>query len=198
MGTPGTPLRYDDPDPQMYWGNPLLRWNGVYPGTNNIMDNNKVSAVLAAQAVTNILAAVGTIRTNLPFLITLTEQQRHDLPKMGPTRRDAVMQSLIFAAQNPTALPGTFDAVEFAKDGTLLPPFETVAQAIASINEDTQDTLLALHNDLFMGLLDVYAFAKANNRVVAYDSYLNLVKPAFAKTRKAATPVTPPVTPTTT
>lgn len=34
--------------------------------------------------------------------------------------------------------------------------------------------------------------AKANNRGGAYDSFLNLVKPAFAKTRKATTPATPP------
>jgi hypothetical protein len=197
MGTPGSPLTWDDPDPQMHWDNPLLRWGGVYPGTNIPMENNNVSAILAAQAVTNILAAVATIRTNAPFLITLTQEQRHDLPKMGPTRRDAVMQSLIFAAQNPTALPGTFDGAEFAKDGALLAPLETAAQAVESVNENIQDTLLALHNDLIMGTFEVYGFAKANNRGGAYDSYINLVKPAFARPRKTATTVTPPVTPPT-
>ena len=189
MGTPGEPLRYGDPG--LCYDDPRWHWDGVYPANNTNMDNNKVSAVLAAQAVTEILAAVSTIRSRMPFLLSLTEQQRHDLPKMGAQSQAVVEQALIFASQNPNALPANFNAVEFAKDGALLTPLQTVAQAISSLDEDTQDTLLALSNDLFVAFLDVYAFAKANNRSGNYDTFVNLVKVRFAKTKKATTPVTP-------
>lgn len=153
-----------------------------------------VSAALAAQALTIITTAVATIRTNLPFLVSLTAEDRRNLPKMGAATQGIVQQALIFVAQNPTALPGTFDATEFAKDGALLTPLQTVAQLIAALNEDTQDTLLALNNDLFVAFLEVYAFAKANNRDGRYDAFINLVKGRFARPKKLPTP-TPAPTP---
>jgi hypothetical protein len=51
-------------------------------------------------------------------------------------------------------------------------------------------------NQLFLQFLDVYAYAKANNRDGRYNTFINTVKERFAKTPKPATPTPPtPSTP---
>jgi hypothetical protein len=181
----GTPLRY---------GMPGLRWNGTLEEViaamaqqqNKTMSNqNKVSAALAAQALTNILAAYATIKTNLPFLISLSDDERAHLPHIGDKSAEVLNQTLLFVSQFPEALPATFDIAEFQKDGALFTPFETVVMASAENNQLISDTGLALRSDLLLAILDVYAFAKANNRNGAYDSYVNYMKGHFAKPRIA-------------
>jgi hypothetical protein len=158
------------------------------------MIQNNISATLAANAVTDITAAIATIRTNLPFLINLTPDQRKSLAHAATSGQGAIQDALTFAAQHPEALPGTFNTVEFAKDGALLTPFAPIVAAIAALNEDVSDTSIALQADLYSEFLDVYAFAKANNRGGAYNSFVDAVKVRFAKSpRKPATPKPPAV-----
>jgi hypothetical protein len=82
-------------------------------------------------------------------------------------------------------LPGTFNVAEFNKDAALLAPLQQVASLIATLNTDTDDTLRALHSDLYVETLDVYAFAKAANRAGAYDDYINTVKTRFSNGPRA-------------
>jgi hypothetical protein len=148
------------------------------------MSENKISAVLTAQAVTNITTAIATIRTNLPFLINLTPGERKNLQHAASSGQGVIQDSLTFAAQHPEALPATFNASEFAKDGALLTAFGLVVAAVASLAEDVSDTSIALQADLYSEFLDVYAFAKASNRNGAYNAFIDSVKGRFAKTRR--------------
>lgn len=150
-------------------------------------NQNKVSAQLAAQAVTDILAAYATIKQKMPFLINLTADERAHLPHIGDKSGEVLTQTLNFVSQFPEALPATFSIAEFQKDGALFTPLETVAMASTQNDQLIQDTRLALRSDLLLAILDVYAFAKANNRTGAYDSYVSYMKDHFAKPRTAAT-----------
>jgi len=58
----------------------------------------------------------------------------------------------------------------------LLEPLGQIAAAVASLNEDIQDTLLALNSDLMLEFLDLYAIAKANNRDGRYDTFIQPIK----------------------
>lgn len=179
-------------DSGVLWDDPSVRYDEFVEPPTPPMSQNKVSAVLATTAVTNINTALATIRTNLPFLINLTPQERHDLAHAASGGQGVLLDSLTFAAQHPEALPATFNAAEFAKDGALLTPFAPVAAAVAQLNEDVSDTMIALQSDLYAEFLDVYAFAKANNRNGAYDAYVNAVKGRFAKGPRQPKPVPPP------
>jgi hypothetical protein len=152
---------------------------------------NKVSAALAAQAITNINAAIATIRTNLPFLISLTKEERQALPKMGSGSMDFVEKTLAFVTQHPEALPATFNTVEYLKDGDLNTPWKPLVASMRQLHEDFEDTELALNSDLFMASLDGYSFAKANNRNGAYDAYIDSVKGRFARRPRTPVPPTP-------
>jgi hypothetical protein len=188
-----TPLRYDLtlPDGQpLRFDTPGARWDGTVEyvmaaseSQNNktTMNQNLVSAALTAQTVTNINTAIATIRTNLPFLLNLTPEQRRTLQHAASSGQGVLQDTLTFVAQHPEALPATFSTAEFAKDGALLSPFAPVVAAMDQLNTDVNDTFVALQADLYSQFLDVYAFAKANNRNGAYDSYLDSVKGRFAK-----------------
>ena len=154
------------------------------------MQNNQVSAALTPTNVTTITTAINTIRTTLPFLVHLTLEERRRLVKAGDKSQSAVQAGLTFAGQHPEALPTNFDAVEFAKDGALLTPLGQVAAAVESLNEDIQDTLLALNSDLMLEFLDLYAIAKANNRDGRYDSFIEPIRNGrfFRPTRPPAPP----------
>jgi len=160
--------RWDEPEPSS-------------PATPTTMSQNKISATLAAAAVTNITTAIATIRTNLPFLINLTLDQRK-LAHAASSGQGVIQAALTFAAQHPEALPSTFDTAEFAKDGALLASFGPIVAAITALNEDVSDTHIALQSDLYAEFLDVYAFARANNRSGAYNTFIEAVKGRFAKT----------------
>lgn len=54
-----------------------------------------------------MLSAVNTIKEKLPFLIDLSPDDRHALPKMGDKRSGFVQQALEIAEQNPDILPMT-------------------------------------------------------------------------------------------
>jgi len=189
-----TPLRYNMILPNgepLRWDTPGARWGGTVeevmaaiaaqPNQNKTMSSqNVISAALTAQAVTNITTAIATIRTNLPFLLNLTDAQRKSLRSITEASQGIAQATINFVAQHPEALPATFNTAEFNKDAALLAPLQQVASLVASLNTDTDDTLRALHSDLYAETLDVYAFAKAANRAGAYDDYINTIKTRFA------------------
>lgn len=199
-----TPLRWNQKLPNgqpLRWNStPGARWNGTVEdvmaainGQNNktMSSQNIVSAALTAQAVTNITTAVATIRTNLPFLLNLTDAQRKSLRNVTEASQGIVDATINFVAQHPEALTGTFSIPEFNKDAALLAPFQPVASLIASLNTDVDDTLRALHSDLYAETLDVYAAAKVGNRAGAYNDYINIIKTRFSSGPRKKTP-TPP------
>lgn len=171
------------------WNTPGARMNGTVEEVMAAMDqqNNKnmssqnlVSAALTTQAVTNITEAVATIRTNLPFLLNLNDAQRKKLRNITEASQGIAQATINFVAQHPEALLGTFNVAEFNKDAALLAPFQPVASLIANLNTDVDDTLRALHSDIYAETLDVYASAKVANRAGAYDDYINTVKTRFS------------------
>ena len=194
-------LKWDQTKPDgsaITWDDPLLTWDGDEPeswfNTTNIMEHNMINYELAQQAITNINGAIATIRTNLPFLLNLAPEDRLGLPHVTPASQGTLEQGAIFANANSGALPGDFDLAGFNKDLALQTVFLPLASAIAQLNEEVQDTLLALNSDLYYALLDIYAFAKASNRGGRYDTAVATLKPFFSRPRKAktTTPTNPP------
>ena len=199
-----TPLRFDMTLPNgepLRWDTPGARWGGTVeevmaaitpPNQKPMSSQNLVSAQLAAQALTDIIAAVATIRTNLPFLLNLNEAQRKQLQNVTEASQGIVEATINFVIQHPEALTGNFNTAEFNKDAALLAPLQQVASLIAALNTDVDDTMRALHSDLYAETLDVYAAAKVGNRAGAYNDYINTVKTRFAtgprKKKNAPTP----------
>ena len=175
----GEPLRWDTPG---------ARWDGTVeevmaalnPPDTTMSTQNLVSAALTAQAVTNITTAIATIRTNLPFLLSLNDNQRRQLQNVTDATQGIVQSAITFVQQNPGALPGDFNLVEFNKDAALLAPLQQVTALISSLNNDASDTMRSIYSDLFTETLDIYAYAKSSPHAASYADFINTVKTRYA------------------
>lgn len=87
---------------------------------NHTMPYQNVSATLSDADIQEIKAALQTIEQKLPFLITLTADERRKLFKMGDKSLAFVSNSLTAAQSNPDILPPSFDLDEFRRDYQLI------------------------------------------------------------------------------
>ena len=99
------------------------------------MPDNRINATLSQAAITAIMDAINTIRTKLPFLLDLTPEERHDLPKMGDKSRAFVSQALEVAKQNEAILPRSFDVNEMRQDVELAAALQPIVLAFAQLQE---------------------------------------------------------------
>jgi hypothetical protein len=150
------------------------------------MPDNRVSAALSEADRQAVLAAIQTIRQKLPFLVDLSPEERHKLPKMGDKSRAFVEQALTIASQNEDVLPRSFDVEEFRRDVELLAALQPIAAALAQLYELVDDTLLEVGSEAYASGLAVYGYARAGGKGSALDGLLEGMAQRFArKTRPA-------------
>lgn len=117
---------------------------------------NKISAVLTdtdkTAAITNIQAA----KAKLPFLISLTIDERKKERKMASKSVDYVKQSLRGAQTFPMQMRGDFDTSEFAKDVNLVTQLWDVRVELMGFMEQLDDTIMAAGADAMQAADDVY------------------------------------------
>lgn len=153
------------------------------------MPENRVSAKLSAADQQAVLAAIGTIRQKLPFLVDLTPEERHKLPKMGDSGRTFVDQALTVATQNTDILPRSFDVDEFRQDVELLTGLQPIAAALAQLQELVEDTYLEVGSEAYAAALAVYGYTRASGKGAALDTALDGMARRFArKTGKESPP----------
>lgn len=151
------------------------------------MTHNRVSASLSDADGRAVLEAVRTIREKLPFLVDLTPDERHRLPKMGDKSRAFVEQALNIATQNPDVLPRSFDVEEMRKDVELMDALRPLAAALAQLYELVDDTLLEVSSEAYAAALAVYQYVRAAGKGAALDDLLEGMSQRFArKTRPAS------------
>ncbi len=124
------------------------------------MSYSNISAALPQADVDAIKAAIVTINSKLPFLISLTKDERKTLYKMGPKSIDFVQDSLRVAQNNTDIIPASFNTPEFAKDVNLAVPLSELALLIAQLNEKLSDTSMAVGSEAMRTSLEVYDYAK--------------------------------------
>jgi hypothetical protein len=159
------------------------------------MPDNRISATLSPADQQAVLTAIQTIREKLPFLIDLSPEDRHALPKMGDKTRGFVSQALALAEQNPDILPRSFDTEEMRKDVELLDALSPVFLALSQLNELIDDTLLEAGSEAYAAALNVYQYVRAAGKGAALDGALDALGQRFARKSRSATPPTMP-TPT--
>lgn len=152
-----------------------------------------ISAELTAAQITAITGAINTIKTNLPFLLNLSKEERSRLSKMGPNGYSYVTKAIDYANGNASALPAVLNVVEAKKDLKLYNDMRPLAQAVAQLIESMDDTMMALgveakdFSDTFYGV--VQGLAKAN--VPGMDTIADDLGVFYEKARTEDTPPTP-------
>lgn len=111
---------------------------------------NLVSATLNDTDQTAVLTAIATIKAKLPFLITLTPEERQSLFKMGDKGTPFVDKGYQFASQNSDKLGADFGMDDFTEDYALDQQIRPIDVALTELWEAFQDTKLALRSDLMV------------------------------------------------
>jgi hypothetical protein len=150
------------------------------------MPDNRIDATLSQADLAAIMDAINTIRTKLPFLLDLTKEDRHTLPKMGDKSRAFVSQALEIAKQNEDILPRSFSVEEMRRDVELVNALQPVMLALSQLQELVDDTYLLVGSEAYTAALMVYHYARAAGKGAALDNNLDALSQRFARKSKAA------------
>jgi hypothetical protein len=155
------------------------------------MPDNRISASLSQADLQAVMAAIGTIREKLPFLVDLSPEERRTLPRMGDRSRGFVTQAFEIASQNSDILPRSFDLEEMRKDVEMLAALSPVITALAQLNELVDDTYMAVGSEAYTAALSVYQYARAAGKGAALDGALDALGQRFARKSRGSSPQTP-------
>ncbi len=116
--------------------------------------------VLSDQDMQEIKHAIDLIHTKLPFLVTLSVDERKRLYKMGDKRIAFVQNSLSAAQSNPNILPASFDVQEFNQGYHMAVRLNEVLMRLQQLHEQVDDTVLAMGSEAMTHRLTVYDYVK--------------------------------------
>ncbi|MBW4541474.1 MAG: hypothetical protein KME43_20375 [Myxacorys chilensis ATA2-1-KO14] len=138
-----------------------------------------------------IKQAILLIQQKLPFLVTLSADERQRLYKMGDKRLAFVQNSLSAAQSNPNILPASFDLQGFSNDYQLATDLSELLMLLTQLTEQVDDTLLAVGSEAMSSSLTVYDYIKTaakktpGLKTIA-DQLGNLFKALRSKPAKSA------------
>ena len=157
------------------------------------MPYQNISAQVSEQTLTEIKTAVIVIREKLPFLVSLTQDERKRLPKAGQNSLAFVENSLQAAKNNPNILPSSFNTTEFGSDVALFATLTDLNTSIAQLASQVDDTRMAVGSEAMSGARQVYDYVKAAVKTTpGLKPVADQLGERFQKTSAAPKPVTPP------
>jgi hypothetical protein len=124
------------------------------------MAYQNVNASISPQDIQEIKAALQTVQKKLPFLITLTSEERRKLVKMGDKSLAFVNNSVAAAQSNRDILPASFDVEQFVRDYQLTTNLAELLTSMRQLTEQVDDTLLAVNSETMSSSLTVYDYVK--------------------------------------
>lgn len=158
------------------------------------MDQNLVDAELTTADSAEINTAIENIKTKLPFLISLSTDDRISLLKLGDGMRPVVEKAVNVITEHPEIMPGTFNTAEFKKDFTLMKSLEPISQKLQLLKQAVDDTILAAGSDSLTEALEVYSEVKVHkDKIPGLNATYNEMKTYFARKRNSTqNPPQPP------
>ena len=128
------------------------------------MAYQNITASLSPQDIQEVKAALQKVQQKLPFLITLSTEERRKLVKMGDKSLAFVNNSVTAAQSNPEILPATFDVEELVRDYQLAAVLTELLISIQQLTEQVDDTLMAVGSEAMTGSLTVYDYVKTASK----------------------------------
>jgi hypothetical protein len=155
------------------------------------MVDNRISASLNSADIDAILAAINTIKQKLPFLITLSPEEKRVLPKPGDRSRVFIGKALEVANQNPDILPRLFSVEEMRKDVELGQAMQPIELALTQLSEQVNNTVTVINSEAYAAALAVYSMAKVSGKSASLHDTLDELGRVFARKVPAHTPKEP-------
>ncbi|MEH1802074.1 MAG: hypothetical protein V7L02_18945 [Nostoc sp.] len=128
------------------------------------MAYQNIAASLSPQDIHEIKAALQTVQKKMPFLITLSTEERRKLVKMGDKSLAFVNNSITAAQSNREILPATFDVEELVQDYQLAAALTELLTSMQQLTEQVDDTLMAVGSEAMTSSLTVYDYVKTASK----------------------------------
>ncbi|MEA5600114.1 hypothetical protein [Nostoc sp. UHCC 0252] len=128
------------------------------------MSYQNIAATLSPQDIQEIKAALQTVQQKMPFLVTLSTEERRKLVKMGDKSLAFVNNSVTAAQSNREILPATFDVEELVRDYQLATALTELLISVQQLAEQVDDTLMAVGSEAMTSSLTVYDYVKTASK----------------------------------
>jgi len=144
-------------------------------------NDNLISVAVEPTAMDAIQQAITTIKTQLPFLLKLSPDEKRIYARMGDKSLPFVDKALGYAETNPHLVPPYLQVVEFKKDMELVKSLTKIQQPLKSLMEAIDDTMIVAGNESYSAALVFYNSAKraADAGVQGTQSIVNDLKQRF-------------------
>jgi len=152
---------------------------------NAVNTVNPINGTLAPADQDAIMAAIGTIKQKLPFLIDLNKDQRKGMSKLGNKTHGFVRKALDVATQNPGVLPAAFDVSQMRSHTQLFEDLTPIKLAIDQLKKQLDDTVIGAGNQAYMAARDVYAVANSRFGRAKLETAANDLGQRFRNKKKA-------------
>jgi hypothetical protein len=105
------------------------------------MAENRISMELTTEVVNEVKALIDQIESKMPFLISLTSDERNNYPKLSRENELFVEETIRSADQHNTVLPSYINADEMSKDLELYQQLGRVMVRLTHIHNKMKDTM---------------------------------------------------------
>jgi hypothetical protein len=153
--------------------------------------SDRIAATLTPAQRTAVLDAVATIRTNLPFLQSLSPEERQELFKTGDKSLAFVLLARDAARQFPGVLPTDFDLAAFQQDVDLYQSLSEPLLALRDVLEQVEDTRMIAGVDAMYAALEVYYYVRGRDGTSALNEAAQALGRRFQRRARTAPPAPP-------
>lgn len=154
------------------------------------MEQNLISAVITAEELTAVNAAIETIKEKLPFLVTFSDNQKKTIHKLGNTYKPFADDAAETVTIYPQIMSGTFDKEEYLRDYQLYKRLSEIEGKLASLYSAVEDTLMAAGSDTLSGSLQIYNAVQQNQKKIpGLDTVAAKMQVFFEKKKAVVTPL---------
>ncbi len=125
------------------------------------MADNQISITISPEDKAAIDTSLETLKTKLqPYLIALSADERHALPKMSDKTISFVDKALIYASSNPEFAPPYLNKSELSKDVTAVETLNGFSKQLAQITTGLDDTIMLAGSEAYVAALSYYNSVK--------------------------------------
>jgi hypothetical protein len=123
-----------------------------------------ISVTMAQADIDAVKAAIATIHSKMPFLVSLAPEERTGLTKLGPKSIDFVQDAFTATVSFPTIFPSSFNQVEFGKDFNLFKALTEIEILLGTLHEKVESTQMAVGSEAMEAGLQVYRHVRASKK----------------------------------
>ena len=156
------------------------------------MSNGKISGVINSDSKVKIKTNIDGVKVELPFLISLTKDERKKLRKIGPGRIGYVNEVNTASNANSSALAGGFKLDDYNSKLALYKALTEIYSWATPLKDSLESTLMALGAELMKESDEAYGYlkiaaAKDNNQNLnsTIDKIMGILKQARKQVKKA-------------